>query len=284
MKQKRILDIFILIFFIILQNFVLSSIVVKDEDSSEEKQQEMENKKRVLCPLNENVICNEEDEREFHCVCTMFGSSDPAPEQTCSRLLNFTNKRDNYFEAISVKLRLKQLFFPQNESKEKGSNWADNYLEEKFKTQISGNFKIPKRNIIFLRLRCLEDENEGKLKTSKNDEKVIVQFVVLRKNKKRNILPPLSQNDLIAASTVVSRLKGMNEIQRLGGFEIIHVEKVDELLPVELNFDNSRLIIQAIAVGIFIILTCLCGIWVTFRRRSPEEDGYSDVEEQKTIK
>jgi len=160
MKQKRILDIFILIFFISLQNFVLSSIVVKDEDSSEEKQQEMENKKRVLCPLNENVICNEEDEREFHCVCTMFGSSvcmrgrgflnkkfflkDPAPEQTCSRLLNFTNKRDNYFEAISVKLRLKQLFFPQNESKEKGSNWADNYLEEKFKTQISGNFKIPK--------------------------------------------------------------------------------------------------------------------------------------------
>jgi len=79
---------------------------------------------------------------------------------------------------------------------------------------------------MFLRLRCLEDENEGKLKTSKNDEKVIVQFVVLRKNKKRNILPPLSQNDLIAASTVVSRLKGMNEIQRLGGFEIIHVEKV----------------------------------------------------------
>nr|CAD2122151.1 unnamed protein product [Meloidogyne enterolobii] len=76
----------------------------------------------------------------------------------------------------------------------------------------------------------------------------------------------------------------MNEIQRLGGFEIIQVEKVDELLPVELNFDNSRLIIQAIAVGIFIILTCLCGIWVTFRRRSPEEDGYSDVEEQKTIK
>ena len=96
-------------------------------------------------------------------------------------------------------------------------------------TRVDNNLKIffcCQRNIIFLRLRCLEDENEGKLKTSKNDEKVIVQFVVLRKNKKRNILPPLSQNDLIAASTVVSRLKGMNEIQRLGGFEIIQVEKV----------------------------------------------------------
>ncbi|KAL7075012.1 hypothetical protein ACQ4LE_005563 [Meloidogyne hapla] len=246
----------------------------------------MENEKKVLCPLNENVICNEEDEREFHCVCTMFGSSDPAPEQTCSRLLNFTNKKDNIFEAISVKLRLKQSFFPQNGSKEKENNWADNYLEEKFKAQISANFKIPKRNIIFLRLRCLEDdENDKKLKTSillkENDEKVIVQFVVLRKNKKRNILPPLSQNDLISASTVVSRLKGMREIQRVGGFEIINVEKVFELLPVELNFDNSRLIIQAIAVGIFIILTCLCGIWVTLRGRSPEEDGYSDVENNK---
>ncbi|KAF7638291.1 hypothetical protein Mgra_00002265 [Meloidogyne graminicola] len=255
MKQQKF-NIFIILLFLllILQNYFLISSADKYVSNEIQQQQEMKSGERILCPLNENIICNEENEREFHCVCTMFGSIDPAPEKTCSRLLNFTNKRDNIFEAISVNLRIKQSFFPQDKIEEKGNNWEDNYFENKFKDQLSENLKIPKRNIIFLRFRCLENDEEINKYLLLNENLIIIQFIVLRKNKKRNILPPLSQNDLISANTIVNRLKGMKEIQKIGGIEIIKVEKVYELLPVELNFDNSRLIIQAIIVRINLLI------------------------------
>ena len=103
---------------------------------------------------------------------------------------------------------------------------------------------------------------------------MIVQFVVLRKSRK-SITPPLSRHNLVSANTVVNRMKAMRD--RISGLEIAYVEKVHELLPVEVNIDNTRLIIQAIAVFLFMFITCLCGCWVSCRRRNPEDDGYQDV-------
>ncbi|KAL3078931.1 hypothetical protein niasHS_014713 [Heterodera schachtii] len=223
-----------------------------------------------MCPLNEHIVCNEMSElQSVRCVCTMFGSESPAPEQTCSKLLNSSL----YVEASSVKLRLSDSFFPatppfaDDDHSAATSNWADNFLEEKFKTQLAWHFKINKKNILFLRLRCQEDGN------------VIVQFIVLRRNHREQ--PPFSaKDDLIDADTVVRRIRGMRELQNSGGVEIMHVEKVDELIPVEVDVDNSRLIFQAVIVGMFIVLTSLCGCWLSCRKKRPEDEGYEDVVQQ----
>uniref|UniRef100_A0A914H2M2 Uncharacterized protein n=1 Tax=Globodera rostochiensis TaxID=31243 RepID=A0A914H2M2_GLORO len=190
-----------------------------------------------MCPLNEHVVCNEISElQSVRCVCTMFGSDSPAPEQSCSNLLNSSL----YVEASSVKLRISDSFFPPTPP---------------------------------------SDEHSAATTTG----------VAFQNQQKEHFVPPLAlpgrqqrdhPDDLIDADTVVRRIKGMKELQHSDGLEIMHVEKVNELIPVEVDVDNSRLVIQAIVVAIFILLTSLCGCWLSCRKRRPEDEGYEDVVQQ----
>jgi hypothetical protein len=62
------------------------------------------------------------------------------------------------------------------------------------------------------------------------------------------------------------------------------LEKVNKLLPLENDLDNSVLATEAIVVGLFILLTCVCGCWVMFGRRKSPKAQVSELNEENKLK
>jgi hypothetical protein len=147
-----------------------------------------------ICPLDNNVVCNS-DNKLHRCVCAVPAKTEnPVPEQSCNLVVD--SSADD-FEAVSITFDIKD--FEKNddedddddhkkhkhvtkkdddddddEDKNDDSNEedeGDDFNQDKFRQEIAKLLHIEEGRILILRISCADE-----------DEKLTVQFVVLRKD------------------------------------------------------------------------------------------------------
>ncbi|TMS36823.1 hypothetical protein L596_003901 [Steinernema carpocapsae] len=79
------------------------------------------------------------------------------------------------------------------------------------------------------------------------------------------------KHDFVKPGKLLSKIVEKNEI---AGLTIDAVEKVENLIPIEGTTDNMLLILQATFLASFVVLTCVIGFFVAFRKKRSD---YSDV-------
>jgi hypothetical protein len=205
-----------------------------------------------ICPLEEHLVCNE-NEIKHRCVCAMTMEENPPPEQSCNIVVDI---QDDEFPAASVTFKIND-----------AANAYDDFPEEKFREELATALRVEEDHIILLRLRC-----------SENNEEFIVQFAVLKKDVPSDIELPYEKEHFVDAKTLVTKMNSLGQLsQQIAQLEVDKIEHVEELWAIESGTDNTVLIIEAVAVTLFMLSTCLCGCWIACKRSSEYEDELQKV-------
>ncbi|GMT36755.1 hypothetical protein PFISCL1PPCAC_28052, partial [Pristionchus fissidentatus] len=198
----------------------------------------------AFCPLQKHQVCN--PGTKHSCTCAMVQSDESsAPDRSCGKVA--AEDENGEFPAVSVTLDLAK-------EHDNDEGWPQKAIID----GLASTLRIQKDTIVLLRANCADSE----------EEKLIVQFSVLKKN--INSTLPYDDDDFVNAESLSSRLKTMISGSKLGGLEVEKIEFVEELIDIEMDPDNSELVIiailSAIAFGFMLVLGCcmLC-------RKSPDE-------------
>ncbi|WKY16850.1 hypothetical protein Q1695_001455 [Nippostrongylus brasiliensis] len=84
--------------------------------------------------------------------------------------------------------------------------------------------------------------------------------------------PKYAPDMFVDAESVATRMKAMGHLSQIADLQVDSIEHTDELIALEFAPDNTTLIIQAIAVGVSVILMTLLGVWATCRRHDYSDD------------
>ncbi|KAI6176622.1 hypothetical protein M3Y97_00818200 [Aphelenchoides bicaudatus] len=236
-----------------------------------------------LCPLSEHQVCNDHT-KQLRCVCAMSRAEEAPPEQSCTNLFNMENIND--FEAVSVEFEL-----------DDAAATLDSFPEDRFRDQIASYLKLDTRDILIIRVHCLEEDKKFAVqfvvvKNEDNDEGIV--FLVYNDglfqsvSKTLNHLNcsgvldhldqddgriPFKQSHFLRASSLVSRMKVIGSMKTVAGLHVASIKQVSTLHPIEPYVDNSVLIIQACVAAVFMFLTCLCGCWLACKKKSNDYEA-----------
>uniref|UniRef100_A0AC34G071 Uncharacterized protein n=1 Tax=Panagrolaimus sp. ES5 TaxID=591445 RepID=A0AC34G071_9BILA len=198
--------------------------------------------------MNNHTVCND-NMGDDACVCAMGYAEDSPPEKSCNLVINY--KENPNFQVVTVKFKLDET-----------TSIHDVFPETRFKEEIGSSLKEDEDDILILRQGCTED-----------DQQFIVQFVVKDKEAE-NAEIPYEPDDFVDPEKIVNKMKVIGFLTQIADFDVDEIVATDELIAIEGYADNSVLIIQAIVVGVVVVICCILGIWVYSRKKNDPE--YSD--------
>ncbi|VDL73636.1 unnamed protein product [Nippostrongylus brasiliensis] len=256
----------------------------------------------AICPFRDHQVCNvfndedhSDDSNKHQCTCAITAISKvneslkdrPAPEQSCTNLIK--RDEDGTFPLVTLTFNLKD------------SPEMNEFPEDSFRDTIAGALRVNAADIIILRVNCLGTEDT-----------LTVQFGVLKKEKEKSKKtknddkddddsdedkdeggdddddddnddddddddddsesPKYAPDMFVDAESVATRMKAMGHLSQIADLQVDSIEHTDELIALEFAPDNTTLIIQAIAVGVSVILMTLLGVWATCRRHDYSDD------------
>uniref|UniRef100_A0A914XHU6 Uncharacterized protein n=1 Tax=Plectus sambesii TaxID=2011161 RepID=A0A914XHU6_9BILA len=165
-------------------------------------------------------------------------AAEPAPEQSCNGIANVDNTD---VSAVSVTFNL-----------DDSAEHHKEFPEDRFRDAIAKAVPTESDRIIILRVKCSEENS-----------KLVVQFVVKKKDSEDEL--PFPKSALIDTSSIVAKMQARGHLSQLADLDVSKIEEVEQLVPVEGVGDNMKLAIIALAVGVGIILSCALGIFKVLR-------------------
>ncbi|CEF60315.1 Hypothetical protein SRAE_X000205300 [Strongyloides ratti] len=80
------------------------------------------------------------------------------------------------------------------------------------------------------------------------------------------------QNDFIDSDIIVKKMKTMGHMSQIAELDVEEIEVVKNLYSIESDNSNFILFVQAIFLVIAVILTCICGCWMSCKKNDYSDD------------
>ncbi|CAJ0583784.1 unnamed protein product, partial [Mesorhabditis spiculigera] len=199
-----------------------------------------------MCPMEEHQICNG-DSFEHKCVCAMTREESAPPEVSCNQLID--RDENGNFPVVSVTLKI-------DDSSEGREEWP----EEDFVNKIASALRVDDEDVLVLRASC-----EG------TDDTLVVQFAILKKDANSSDLP-YDEDDFVDAISIAQRMKSMSHLAKIPDIPVESIEATEELVDIEFDSENSKLVYQAIGAGVFCIVSSILAIIVACRSKDYSDD------------
>uniref|UniRef100_A0A914CT93 Uncharacterized protein n=1 Tax=Acrobeloides nanus TaxID=290746 RepID=A0A914CT93_9BILA len=223
-----------------------------------------------ICPLKAHIVCN--NGYDLHqCVCgTSKLFEEPIPVQTCNLILKIKNDE---FEAVSMTIDL-------------NSNKSE-FSEELIRKELRNSLNVNDEDLVIFRIGC-----------SPEGDKLIIQFDILnhevlhksstkliKSNAKGTVIQnssisndqvepnfkPYDENDFIDPKTIRQRLIEIYNNSNIADTHVSLIKRVNKLIPLETDVDNSNLLIIAFICAVFCLVSCLAASYRTFYSQKEEE-------------